>query len=216
MCPRSMAPPDRRSEGMQAFDLVNEALLEEWMDWVAFREQLWIGGTIEEEDVKVGGRRKKNPETKFKVYRRKSFEAAIDLDNAMRHIGGLQHFQVTSSMRKKVNPLAWPHLNACSDCGPDVYCMLVFLERALNLNLSRHPDVSHASHNDVMLSIFDVNLGPLMYLLCVCVNLPFLPWGDGRFGGMVFSCAREFELLHDEANVLFQFYIERLARTRSG
>ena len=92
--------------------------------------------------------------------------------------------------------------------------MLVFLERALNLNLSRHPDVSHASHNDVMLSIFDVKLGPLMYLLCVCVNLPFLPWGDGRFGGMVFNCAREFELLHDEANVLFQFYIERLAKDK--
>ena len=210
---------DYRSIGAVAHEEGDEAALEEYMDKVWLREQLWTGtggdcdaeGSDLDEEPEPAHKKRRTGERKRKMYREKSYWLGVDLDNALRDFGGLAKFCITPELEENANPALWPHLNVASDCGPDVYCLLNACENHLRINLSRSPDVSHGAHNDVLLSIFDQKWGGFFYLLTVCINVVFLPWGDGRHGRTLRQAADEMKRIYDENDHLFSFYFEALA-----
>ena len=112
----------------------------------------------------------------------------MELDNALRGADGkgpgLKMFQAPPDWQEKSEVLAGlPCALVSGDQGGDLWTAENSMDSDLGrLNYVQEPDVfNHGIHNDLVGTSLDPGFGPLMYALQVAVNLPFLPFRDGRY-----------------------------------
>jgi hypothetical protein len=155
-----------------------------------------------------------------KVHRQKSYRFLLELDNSLlgpcRQGPGLQHFQLPADWLQHPDPLSWPCLILSSDQGSDAWAAQNWMDSPLaRVNYVREPDShNHGVHNDTLGAAMEVGLGPFLYAMVVVLNLMFLPWNDGRFGGMVQSAVKEMGQLSGPDDVLFKRYFSRIAHEK--
>jgi hypothetical protein len=152
-------------------------------------------GDIEESEPKP--KRRKLSE---KWCRTKAFRWTVEVDNALKgatgDLPGLKLFQLPEGWRSNEEllkrALSWPCLAISSDEGSDGWTAMNWMDSDLGrVNFIREPDVeNHGKHNDWLGSTREAGLGSFMYSLVVCLNLMFLPWNDGRFGGAIMAGAK--------------------------
>lgn len=72
----------------------------------------------------------------------------------------------------------WALLTKAADQGPDVVCSMMFLQRALYLNIEYIPDPSHGVWNDVKLAIAQVNMRWHLWLMISVLNTSHQTYQD--------------------------------------
>ena len=202
-----------------ALEASDEQGLEAFEGHIRLRQALWLDRTNDYSDdedllvVKAPAKKKRRVSTRpVKWYRTKAYSLALDFNNALRPFGGLERLRITDDVIKPDwDPLLWPHANVATDAGADVVCMESFCEKQLRLNITKTWDTSHGVWNDTLGSIFDVGQGAFLYVLTIIINVMFMPFGDGRFGGMIIAGAKEYSRIFDHREQMFQFYYERFA-----
>eukprot|EP00971_Amphidinium_carterae_P332007 6465886-Amphidinium_carterae.1 len=157
-----------------------------------------------------------------KIHRVKAYKWILEVDNALRGVSGLgiglKHFVVPADWREEsaARPLDWPVLILSSDQGPDGWCAMSFLESPhVGLNIVREPDShNHGVHNDTIGACLDMGWGPFLYGMTVVLNLSFLPWGDGKFGGIVRGGHAEMLEASNHTERTFQNYLVQIAKEK--
>lgn len=145
------------------------------------------------------------------IYRQKSVPFLLELNHSLLPHGGLGIFQLPTDRDDWEHPAKGQQLTIASDCGPEIWCAVNWLDTHGHMHVTRIADTNHCAHNDILLTMFDCRLGPCMYLLMLCINIGFLPWGDGRFGRMVSGSMEDISTVVDEHVPLFQAYLPDIA-----
>jgi len=146
----------------------------------------------------------------------------VELDNALRGADGkgpgLKMFQAPPDWQEKSEVLAGlPCALVSGDQGGDLWTAENLMDSDLGrLNYVQEPDVfNHGIHNDLVGTSLDLGFGPLMYALQVAVNLPFLPFRDGRFGRMIKECTEKLQArrqqMPDRPDEVFKFWYMPIA-----
>ena len=155
-------------------------------------------------------------------YRTKTEHVAVDVDNALMGPfiagAGLRKFQVPENWREDMSGcLDWPVLIPASDQGPDAWCFANWCDSdAGRIVNQREPDVhNHGLHNDVTGAALDSGHGTFLFALCVCMNVHFLPFREGKYGRMIMNQAEDLQANHDEKEVCFQHYFSSIADEKS-
>ena len=159
---------------------------------------------------------------KHKMHRVKIHSALLEVDNALQYADGsgpgLKPYQrqllPDGSMDLK-SPLSWPRPAWNSDQGSDMWGGVTWFEEVGRGVVHRISDPSHGVFRDTLGGVFDVKLGPFMYIMALVLNVAFLPFRSGKYGKqMQLAMQQHKRLWTQETSPFFLAYWQDIARDK--